>query len=194
MVYDVGLAEILISIIVGLCFTKVWICISQHIIDWKKTKWYLPYFLYLIRLQVFQLMVLFLSRHILIANLDNQPYITFFLFMLSLLIPCVHMALPSDKFMEQDQVDLKEFYIETLPIWYTMYFLFTLLDPVTQYFSAPLELDIAWFGKRDIDLLARSWLYSIGFYTFLMVFRNNAFIHSLIHIVNLILSIFVILY
>ena len=75
-----------------------------------------------------------------------------------------------------------------------MYFLFTLLDPVTQYFSAPLELDIAWFGKRDIDLLARSWLYSIGFYTFLMVFRNNAFIHSLIHIVNLILSIFVILY
>ena len=128
--FSASIAHVFNSIIVGLCCAKVWGTVVHHIRYREKVIFYTPYLLHMVQMHLFLLTQLLIAPK-LYEHYENNGLmflVTLNLDMFGVLY--TFLSLPSDELMNRNIVDLKEFYIETIPIWYGLWFSWCILGGV----------------------------------------------------------------
>ena len=170
---DYSTAQWVLSIIVGVCLTKVYITIAHHIHYRKEIVFYVPYLLLIG--QIFgQLVHLWFTSPYFYKMVESNPLA----FMIQIIINGMAviftlLALPNEQVLSEGNLNLKEFYQDTKKNWMVTLIIWFL---VMNTFSIVLV----------ISIIGYDWIVMIGILFTLKVLvlkYNNLYLHAGYHLI-----------
>ena len=117
MSFDYSTAQWILSIIIGVCLTKVYVCIAHHIRYRQETVFYLPYLLLVVQTFVI-LIVLWFASPVLYQGIEiNKLGFIARIIADSLGVIFTLVALPDERTLNRDNLNLKTYYYGSKRTW-----------------------------------------------------------------------------
>ena len=191
---DYSTAQWVLSIIVGVCLTQVYITIAHHIHYRKEIVFYVPYLLLIGQIFV-QLVHLWFTSPYSYKMVESNPLA----FMIQIIINGISviftlLALPNGQVLSTSNLNLKEFYQDTKKNWMvTLIIQFLLTNIFWMFFVTSIDL---YMKGPSANETWYSWIGLIGVPLMMKVLvlkYNNLYLHTVFQIYGISVMLLVIL-
>ena len=164
--------QALLSIIIGLCLSRIWMVFATHVKNWKNTKSYLPYYILMFS-QTLTLMTLWFQSPFIYGILIKVPIkVLVGLTGDGCAVIMTYLALPSDKELDQDYLNLEKFYLDNKRKIFVAYCIWATIGSILGY-------SIGVIDSLLFTLINISFTLMMGV---LMWFVNNYWFHLYAHV------------
>ena len=182
--FDYSTTQWINSIMIGVCLTKIYTTIAHHIRFREQTSFYFPYLLFLGQLVFTLIFIWYGSSPNYYPVLEgNNALFTMSVLADSIAIIFVLSALPDDRPLVDQKLDLKAFYYKNKKPWNIVHMIWLSIIIVTFYFAPNKELI---FAQRISMEVMIPLFYGSMFVGILlggvMIFYDNDDLHTAYHL------------
>ena len=174
MSFDYSTAQWILSIVVGVCLTKVYSTIAHHVRYRKETVFYLPYLMLVAQTLLSLLFVWFQSPSGYQMVGVNKLGFLAKVISDSLAVIFTLVALPDEQILSKDKLDLKVIYYDTKKTWMIIWMIWLISGVTLSLFFGPEEFRNMLIGSIVITLVL----------AILMLKFDNDYLHGGFHLLN----------
>jgi len=170
--FDYSTAQWVLSIIIGVCLTRIYRIVAHHTRYRKETVFYLPYLFLIAQTFLLLLLVWFISPYRYQQVADNNLAFLARIMTDSMAVVFTLVALPDDQILSKNQLNLKSYYHESKRTFMVVFTIWIIFTATMGIFFDPEMLRIRHIANMTITLIV----------VILMIKFDNDYLHAFIHL------------
>ena len=170
--FDYSTAQWVLSIIIGVCLTRIYSIVAHHTRYRKETVFYLPYLFLIAQTFLLLLLVWFISPYRYEQVADNNLAFLARIMADSMAVVFTLVALPDDQILSKNQLNLKSYYHESKRTFMVVFTIWIIFTATMGILFDPEMLRIRHIANMTITLIV----------VIMMIKFDNDYLHAFIHL------------